>query len=189
MERIIEKARALLASKGSAVIALDGRAAAGKTTLAASLAERLNAEVIHMDDFFLPPELRTAERLSLPGGNVHYERFSAEVADGILSGKPFEYSVFDCSIMGVSGKKRATPEGVTIVEGAYALHPQIPDIYDIKVFVTAPLETRLERILLRNGGEKLEAFRRKWIPLEEAYFSAFDIENKCDIIIEQLRGL
>ena len=142
-----------------------------------------------MDDFFLPPELRTAERLSLPGGNVHYERFSAEVADGILSGKPFEYSVFDCSIMGISGKKRATPEGVTIVEGAYALHPQIPDIYDIKVFVTAPLETRLERILRRNGGEKLEAFRRKWIPLEEAYFSAFDIENKCDIVFEQLRGL
>ena len=46
-----------------------------------------------------------------------------------------------------------------------------------------------ERILRRNGGEKLEAFRRKWIPLEEAYFSAFDIENKCDIVIEQLRGL
>lgn len=189
MERIIEKARALLASNGSAVIALDGRAAAGKTTLAAALAERLNAEVIHMDDFFLPPELRTAERLSLPGGNVHYERFCAEVADGILSGKPFEYSVFDCSIMGISGKKRVTPDGVTIVEGAYALHPQIPDIYDIKVFVTAPLETRLERILRRNGSEKLEAFRRKWIPLEEAYFSAFDIENKCDIVIEQLRGL
>lgn len=189
MERIIEKSRALLASKGSAVIALDGRAAAGKTTLAAALAERLNAEVIHMDDFFLPPELRTAKRLSLPGGNVHYERFSAEVADGILSGKPFEYSVFDCSIMGISGKKRATPDGVIIVEGAYALHPQIPDIYDIKVFVTAPLEVRLERILRRNGSEKLEAFRRRWIPLEEAYFSAFDIENKCDIVIEQLRGL
>ena len=105
MERIIEKTRALLASKGSAVIALDGRAAAGKTTLAAALAERLNAEVIHMDDFFLPPEFRTAERLSQPGGNVHYERFSAEVADGILSGKPFEYSVFDCSIMGIFGQK------------------------------------------------------------------------------------
>lgn len=64
-----------------------------------------------MDDFFLPPELRTAERLSQPGGNVHYERFSAEVADGILRGKPFEYSVFDCSIMGVSGKKERPPMG------------------------------------------------------------------------------
>ena len=32
-----------------------------------------------MDDFFLPMELRTAERLEEPGGNVHYERFSAEV--------------------------------------------------------------------------------------------------------------
>lgn len=188
MDRIIEKARALLAAKGSAVIALDGRAAAGKTTLAAALAERLNADVIHMDDFFLPPELRTPERLSQPGGNVHYERFSAEVAEGILGGKPFEYSVFDCSVMRISGKKIAAPEGVTIVEGAYALHPQIPDIYDVRVFVTAPLEVRLERILRRNGSEKLEVFRRKWIPLEEAYFSAYGIENKCDITVEILQG-
>ncbi|MBS7324987.1 MAG: (d)CMP kinase, partial [Angelakisella sp.] len=37
------------------VIALDGRAAAGKSTLAAALAETLQAAVIHMDDFFLPP--------------------------------------------------------------------------------------------------------------------------------------
>ena len=36
------------------VIAIDGRCASGKTTLARELAERLGAGVIHMDDFFLP---------------------------------------------------------------------------------------------------------------------------------------
>ena len=47
---------------GMRIIAIDGRCAAGKTTLAARLAKELGGDVIHMDDFFLPLELRTEER-------------------------------------------------------------------------------------------------------------------------------
>lgn len=183
MKRITAAVNRLLETQNCVVVGIDGRAAAGKTTLASRLAECLGGQVIHMDDFFLPSDLRTPERLALPGGNVHYERFCAEVARGIIDKKPFEYSVFDCSTMSFSGKKRATPEGVVIVEGAYALHPQIPDIYDLRVFVSAPLEVRLDRILKRNGAQKLEVFKSKWIPMEEKYFSAFDIENKCDFTL------
>ena len=42
---------------GMRIIAIDGRCAAGKTTLAARLAKELGGDVIHMDDFFLPPAL------------------------------------------------------------------------------------------------------------------------------------
>ena len=38
-----------------------------------------------MDDFFLPPALRTPERRSEPGGNVHYERFLTEVLPNLRS--------------------------------------------------------------------------------------------------------
>lgn len=34
------------------IIAIDGRCAAGKTTLAARLVKELGGDVIHMDDFF-----------------------------------------------------------------------------------------------------------------------------------------
>ncbi|MCL1877401.1 MAG: hypothetical protein FWF80_00945, partial [Defluviitaleaceae bacterium] len=61
------------------VIAIDGRSASGKTTLASELAAQTGASVIHMDDFFLPQDLRTEERLNTPGGNVHHERFASEV--------------------------------------------------------------------------------------------------------------
>ena len=64
---------------GRLVIAIDGKCATGKTTLAARLASGLDADVIHMDDFFLPPAKRTQQRLSEPGGNVDYERFMEEV--------------------------------------------------------------------------------------------------------------
>ena len=70
-DRLKEHICTLLQEKGGrAVIAIDGMAASGKSTLAARLAEELDGCVIHMDDFFLPPELRTQERLSSPGGNV-----------------------------------------------------------------------------------------------------------------------
>ena len=81
------------------IIAIDGRCAAGKTTLAARLVKELGGDVIHMDDFFLPPALRTPERRSEPGGNVHYERFLTEVLPNLRSGRPFSYRRFDCSRM------------------------------------------------------------------------------------------
>ena len=39
------------------------------------------------------------------------------------------------------------------------------------------------RILLRNGQEKLEMFKSRWIPFEEKYFSAFDVEKKADLVL------
>ena len=59
-----------LQSEG-AVIAIEGRCGSGKTTLADILSELFEATVIHMDDFFLPPSLRTAQRLNEAGGNIH----------------------------------------------------------------------------------------------------------------------
>ena len=81
---------------GAGVIAIDGRAASGKTTLAAALAAETGGAVVHMDDFFLPAELRTPQRLAAPGGNVHAERFAEEVLPFLRQGRPFCYRRFDC---------------------------------------------------------------------------------------------
>ena len=68
---------------GMRIIAIDGRCAAGKTTLAARLAKELGGDVIHMDDFFLRVEQRTPERMKEVGGNVDYERFEKTVLEQI----------------------------------------------------------------------------------------------------------
>ena len=57
------------------LIAVEGRCASGKTTLASALQKELGCCVFHMDDFFLRPEQRTRERLLTAGGNIDYERF------------------------------------------------------------------------------------------------------------------
>ncbi len=184
MEKIIKKLKELSASKKLIFVAVDGPCASGKTTLAQRLAVQTGAQVIHADDFFLPFEMKTPERLGQAGGNIHYERFSEEVTNGIGSGKPFEYGVYSCAEGRITEKKTVVPEGIIIVEGSYSMHPEMRIDWDLRIFVEAEYDVRLGRILRRNGAEKLKLFKEKWIPMENAYFEFFDIKNKCDIIID-----
>ncbi len=166
-----------------AVIAIEGRCGSGKTTMAQMLAELYDATVIHMDDFFLPKELRTAERLSEPGGNIHYERFCSEVIDGLKSKKPFSYRVYNCAIMDYDNKIAVEHKPITIVEGAYSLHPLFELVYDIKVFCDIDKDKQKNRIIKRNELEGYGSFRDRWIPLEEKYLSEMNVIEKCDFII------
>lgn len=109
-------------SQGPLILAIDGRAAAGKTTLAAELQTAFGAAVIHMDDFFLPPELRTETRLQIPGGNVHYERFLTEVAPALRAGAPISHRKYDCH-QGTYAPflVRQPHTQLTVIEGSYSL--------------------------------------------------------------------
>lgn len=181
---------AALPESGNAVrvIAVDGRAASGKTTLARQLARIMDAGVVHMDDFFLPAELRTPERYREPGGNVHYERFESEVLPRLRDPEGFSYRVFDCSTMGY-GKTAAVvkPSKWRIVEGAYSLHPRFGEYADLKVFCDIAPEEQKRRIVLRNGEERYKVFEARWIPLEERYIRACGVESRADLILWKRR--
>ncbi len=164
------------------VMAIDGRAASGKSTKAGMLTAIFDAPVIRMDDFFLPPELRTPERLAQPGGNIHYERFAEEALPGLQSGEAFSYRVFDCQTMTYAGVREIPAAPMRIVEGSYALHPHFGDYADLKVFSTVDAQEQMARILRRNGERMAEMFRTRWIPMEEAYFETFNILQQADFI-------
>lgn len=178
---LIEAAK--MPEKAVSIIAIDGKAASGKTTLARQLALILNAEVIHMDDFFLPTELRTMSRLTEPGGNIHYERFKTEVLPGLTQKKPFAYHRFDCSKMQLGEIRNIAVSRWRIVEGAYSLHPVFGDYADLKVFFDISPTEQMKRICKRNGEEMAQIFVNRWIPMEEKYIKTFDIKAKADIII------
>ncbi len=184
MEQTINTIKNLISGNNKAVIGIDGFCASGKTTLTDAIAKETGAQVIHMDDFFLPVEMRTEARLSQAGGNIHYERFIKEVTEGIKSNKPFDYRVFNCKVCDYTQEKTVYPDKPIIIEGTYAFHPAIPDIYDLKIFVKTDFCTQLERILKRNGADSLEVFKSKWIPFENRYFKEFSIEQECDIVFE-----
>jgi len=166
------------------VLSIDGYCGSGKSTLAALLGELYDCDVIAMDDFFLPPALRTPERLAQPGGNIHYERFVEEVAEGLKSGKPFEYTAFDCSVMAYGVKKRVDMKPLVICEGSYSAHPQFESMYHYRIFVMCSRKEQRRRLLARSGPELFDRFINEWIPMENIYFQRYAIRENSHISLD-----
>ncbi len=179
---ICERIAKLLTERASVLVAIDGRCGAGKTTLAARLAARFCANVLHMDDFFLRPEQRTKARLSEPGGNVDYERFYRTVLTPLARGEAFRYVPYDCHTGTFCAPVAVPPRAVNIVEGAYSCHPRFGDMYDLTVFLSIDAREQLSRIQARNGEAAAIRFRDVWIPLEERYFSLCGVEARADLV-------
>ena len=70
-----------------------------------------------------------------------------------------------------------------MVEGSYALHPELRKYYDLAVFMDVEPKDQRERIRLRNGDNKLVMFENRWIPMEEQYFSACGVKEYADLYI------
>lgn len=165
------------------LIALDGRCAAGKTTLANRLAEQYGWGVIHLDDFFLQPAQRTSQRLAEPGGNLDRERLISEVLLPLTQHRPGVYRVFDCRTMGFAAVPRPLPAApVVLLEGSYACHPDMRPLCGLHVFLTVDPGEQLRRLTARNPA-RLQDFRTRWIPMEEQYFRYFHIPETCDLTL------
>lgn len=174
----------LFSEKKKLTVAIDGGSASGKSTLGEILSEIYNCTVFHMDDYFLPMEKRTRERLSEIGGNVDYERFLSEVLEPLAEGEKIAYRKFDCQTMSMGKEIEVIPKNLVIVEGVYSMHPALEKHYDISAFLDITPENQKERIYCRNSPQMAERFFNEWIPLENSYFEKTDIKNRCGLIIQ-----
>jgi len=160
----------LLRHKKSAVVAIDGRCCAGKTTLAEKLSQKYGCEVLHMDDFYLPHALRTEERLKEHGGNIAYEQVDALLSD-FRAGRPVSYRPYRCDAGEYGEERTIEPRGLLVVEGSYACHPSLQKHYDLPVFLDVDSVEQARRVRARNG-EGAQRFFDVWIPRENAYFDS-----------------
>jgi uridine kinase len=182
MEQIIAKINELLKSKSQVVISIDGCAASGKTTLAEKLSKLYSSDIIHMDHFFLPVELRTKDRLNEPGGNIHYERFKEEVINNL--GNIFSYNVYNCSKCSIDSKKTINNRKLIIVEGSYSLHPYFGKYYDLSIFLDIDKDEQIDRIRNRDGEKLLKMFIEKWIKYETNYHDYYNVKTTADIYVK-----
>lgn len=174
---------ALRKTAGPVLVVIDGRCASGKTTFAQRLGGLIPCSVFHMDDFFLPPEMRTPERLAEPGGNVHYERAEDQLFGPLSRGETVAYDRFNCQIGSMEAQGAVAFQRLSVVEGSYSHHPALAEYPTLRIFFTCSPEVQLAR-LARRAPEKLEAFQTRWIPMEEKYFTAFDIQEKADVVVD-----
>ena len=141
-------------------VALDGDDDEKIAALADELSRRLPAVVIPTSAFSLPGRSLTPERAALPGGAFDYERFTREVVRPFLSKELPTYGVYREQVRGTVERVKVPACGVYIVAGRYALHPEIPDLYDLRIVL---------------DGETDEAMK--------TYLSAYMIAELSDIVV------
>ncbi len=180
---VLAAARALAAGNTPALLAIDGRCGSGKSSLAAWLAGELDCNLVHMDDFYLPPARRRPDWEQHPGANMDFARLREEVLLPLLAGQPADYRAYVCRSGALQTAVPLPPRALNIVEGSYALHPALGVDFACKVFVTCAPDCRCARLQAREG-ERYPAFAARWIPLEEAYFAAHAPEKTCDFVLD-----
>jgi broad specificity phosphatase PhoE/uridine kinase len=176
----------LLAKKKRVVVALDGKATAGKTRLAADLFDRYRASVIHTDDFFLP---RTKENF-LDGAPrrplappIDIDRFIGQVARPLKEGYASTYDVFSGIRQAFIAENTIAPSGLVIVEGAYSLLPEFGRYYDLSCAVTID-KSEQERRIREREGDYAETFIAHWLPPEHHYQETSRLFDRADFVIE-----
>ena len=149
-------------------VALDGIDAAGKTTMADELAERLpHASRVRADDFLRPAEERHRQGRDSPHGfyddSFDHERLRAAVLAG---------------------------DGLVIVDGIFLFRPDLNDLWDLRIFVHAEPEEALRRGVERDAhgkGSREEAerlYRTRYAPGQEIYFERVQPRELADIVVD-----
>ena len=173
----------MLAENSHLLIAIEGGAAAGKSTFGALLRRVYDCNLFHMNDFFLRPKQRSAARYRRPGGNVDYERFREEVLQPLLTGTAVQYRRFDCRTFQLDSPIEIGPKAINVVEGSYSCHPYFENAYDLRIFLKISPELQARRIRKYSSPALQARFFEQWILMENAYFEAMKIEQSCDLVL------
>jgi len=174
VEEIIEK---MLFADKRFCLAIDGRCAAGKTTLAGQIADRYGCAIVHLDDFFLPKGMEKKGY-----GNLERDRLISEVLLPLSQGKEVNYRIFSCHAQKYVKTVTIPAECSVVIEGSYALLPEFRFAYTHSIFMTVSEEEQANRIRRRNGEEGYAVFAARWIPDEECYIAACNPQLAADRI-------
>lgn len=166
-----------------AIVAVDGRCGSGKTRFAQLAYCLLPCQVVHLDDFYLPPDRRAPGWESVHAGNMDLERFRREVLLPAREGRLETYRPYRCQTGRLGETVELDGSPLTLVEGSYSHHPDLAQAYQAKIFLTCTLEEQTLR-LKRREGENYPMYETCWGPLEERYFQVYDIEKKADLVLD-----
>ena len=73
---------------------------------------------------------------------------------------------------------------ILILEGSYCNLPAIRKYADVRIFLTAPWETRISRLKRRESAQSLQMFHQRWIPLEDRYFEAYHLPDRECVVLK-----
>ena len=165
-------------------VGVDGPSGAGKSTLADALQNSdLAATIVHIDDFYSDLGRNPPGGLTPEEGFAQYidwQRLQELVLEPLKDGDAGYYQVYDW----VAGRPDAwvtlQPRGVLVVEGVYAMRPELRGTYDVMVYVDTPQATRLSRLAERPDDP---VWVERWAEAEEWYNTNLLPIDYADVVV------
>jgi uridine kinase len=157
------------------LLAIDGPAGSGKTTLAAKLEREYQltttVQVIHMDDLYNGWENALSEELA--------EKLS-HIVQSHNSGKDFHLAKFNWASMKFDEGELMLATEVLILEGVGAAQKVVRDAGAMTYWIETPAEIGLQRVLDRDGHH-LRDLMLKWQTHQDAHFQIDKTAKNCDV--------
>ncbi|CAB4335446.1 MAG: hypothetical protein F2690_02545 [Actinobacteria bacterium] len=154
------------------LIAIDGRAGAGKTTLAAALSTELSLKhsvgVIHMDDLY-------------EGWNnalgIHLSQTLETIVKAHQLNKTIEIKIFNWESMTFDSTQRIEPVEILILEGVGAGQKVVREAGAIVHWLDIDPEIGIARVLKRDGNQIAKQMKQWQIDQELHFMSDKTREN------------
>ena len=182
-------------------VGIDGRTAAGKTTvgheLAVLLAERGRVVLrASLDDFKRP--WAESHRYDRHSGEGYYR--NAYDTDAIrelllLPARSGDGQVTLCSIdprtqLDHSADRTPVPEdAVLIVDGVFALRPELVDLWDLRIWIDIGADLSIERGIRRDGVDHAAIHRGRYAVAEQIYIAAVGPAAAADLVLDNTHWL
>ena len=163
------------------LVAIDGPSGAGKTRFADRLGARLSAPIVHTDDLLDG----WADQFTF------WTRLDDLVLEPLRHGRAASYRRYDWELGAFAGPPvRIEPAEVVLLEGVSSGRRAIRAELTAAVFVTAPADVRLARVLARDGRDDVafRAYLERWRTAEDRHFAVDAPAAFADLVIDGAAG-
>ena len=163
------------------LVGIDGAGGAGKSTLAAAIAERLGSDavVIPMDDFIVRD--RILDDSWEHGWDRH--RLLEQVMGPVRHGTPVAYRRLEWVSNTLSEPIAVREASIVIIEGITALHPALAPHFDLTVWVETDAAIALERGRARDAGNENAQHWELWSSNDARYRAEHAPQHRADLIV------
>lgn len=160
-----------LAGTHTRVVAIDGLGGAGKSTLAQLVASKVDAQVIHTDDF-----------ASWDDPLGWWPRLLDAVLVPLSQDLIGRFQRYDWDVRALADWCEVHPGGIVLVEGVSSSREEFRPYLSASIWVDSPRDVRLRRGLQRDG-EEAQAQWEEWMVREDEWVVAQSPRSKADLLL------